>query len=100
METDYKIFVHIFDPSTGIPVAQDDAMPRRGGLPTRLWAPGDLVTDSVPIEIGEVVPGNYGIAIGVYDPATGERLPLQSAEGELSDDGRFVTGERVIIGPG
>ena len=100
METDYKIFVHIFDPSTGIPVAQDDAMPRRGGLPTRLWAPGDLVTDSFPIEIGGVAPGNYGIAIGVYDPATGERLPLQTAEGELSDDGRFVTGERVIIGPG
>jgi hypothetical protein len=98
MKTDYKIFVHIFDPNTGIPVAQDDAMPHRGGLPTRLWTPGELVTDIIPIEIGEVTPGKYGIAFGVYDPVTGERLPMQTIGGAMSDDGRYVTEEQIIIG--
>lgn len=100
MDKDYKIFVHIFEPGTGIPVAQDDAMPHRGGLPTRLWAPGDRVTDSIPIDISQVEAGEYGLAIGVYDPATGDRLPLEIFGADAPEDGRFVTGDLIIVESG
>jgi hypothetical protein len=103
METDYKIFVHVFDPATNIPVAQDDAMPHRWAYPTTFWGPGEVVDDLIPISLVGVQPGAYGIAVGVYDPATMERLPVADGTDQpstlgLQPDGRFVLpGQAVII---
>ncbi|MCP4535506.1 MAG: hypothetical protein GY831_30330, partial [Delftia sp.] len=66
METNYKIFVHVFDPATGIPVVQDDAMPRRNTFPTTFWWPGEVVVDVIPISLAGVPAGAYGVAVGVY----------------------------------
>ncbi|MGW8319270.1 MAG: hypothetical protein ACWGPS_08470 [Candidatus Promineifilaceae bacterium] len=90
MEGDYKIFVHIADPSTGVPVAQDDAMPHRNGYPTRFWAPGEVVVDRIPIMLDAAPAGTYDIAIGVYDPLTRERQPLLEREGQQPQDRRLV----------
>jgi hypothetical protein len=99
METDYKIFVHVFDPATGILVAQDDAMPHRWAYPTSFWGPGEVVDDLIPISLAGVQPGTYGIAVGVYDPATMERLPVTDGTGDLKPDGRYVLpGKTVTIG--
>lgn len=97
MHTDYKIFVHIFDPTTGVPVAQDDAMPHRWAYPTTFWWPGETVDDRIPIQLEGVPPGRYGIAIGVYDPSTGERLTLVNSQGRLIADGRLVLEEIVEL---
>lgn len=103
METDYKIFVHVFDPATGVPVAQDDAMPHRWAYPTTFWGPGEVVDDLIPISLAGVQPGAYGIAVGVYDPMTMERLPVADGTGQpstldLQPDGRFVLpGQAVIV---
>ena len=97
METDYMIFVHIFDPATGIPVAQDDAMPHRSAYPTTFWWPGETVADLIPISLNGVPPGSYGIAVGVYEPSTGERLSLVNSLGQLIPDGRLVLDEIVEI---
>jgi hypothetical protein len=99
MPLNYKIFVHVFDPATGIPVAQDDAEPHRGGYPTLFWAPEEIVQDHVPVSLTGVSPGRYGIAIGAYNPATGDRLPVIDAQGRQSSDGRLVLEETVEIAP-
>jgi hypothetical protein len=99
MAVDYKVFVHIFDPTTGIPVAQDDAMPLHWTYPTSYWYPGEMVTDPITISLEDVPPGSYGLAVGVYDPATMERLPVVDRVGLLQADGRLVLqGEGVSTG--
>jgi hypothetical protein len=97
MDTDYKIFVHIFDSETGEIVAQDDAMPRRWLYPTTLWWPGETVQDPISISMDDASPGTYGIAIGVYEPLTGERLPLVNSYGQLIPDGRVVLEEVIEL---
>jgi hypothetical protein len=96
METDYKVFVHIADPATGIPVAQDDAMPRHNAYPTTFWWPGERVKDQVSVSLHSVPAGRYDIAIGLYDPMSGERLPLRDRRGQLVEDGRCVLEEKVV----
>jgi hypothetical protein len=97
-DTDYKVFVHVYDPATQIPVAQDDAMPLRWRYPTGLWAAGEVVTDTVPIALGEVPDGDYGLAVGVYNPANMERLEVVDGTGQTQPDGRLVLpGETVRV---
>jgi hypothetical protein len=98
MLTDYKVFVHIFDLGTGIPVAQDDSMPLRWTYPTTYWRPGEVMTDVISIPVEQVAPGTYGLAVGAYDPASGERLPVYDRSEQVQPDGRLVLdGERVRV---
>ena len=97
MALDYKVFVHLFDPATGIPVAQDDAMPRRWQFPTTLWWPGEVITDLISISLDMVPAGQYGLAVGVYDPLTGARLPVLDSAGQVVADGRLLLPEMVAI---
>lgn len=96
METDYKMFVHVFDPATGVPVAQDDAMPKRWEYPTRFWMPGETVVDKMQVYLGGASPGEYGLAVGVYDPETTERLPVRDPTGVRHADERLVLPEESI----
>jgi hypothetical protein len=96
MAIDYKVFVHVFNPETNIPVAQDDAMPQRWRYPTTLWGPGEQIEDEIPIDIRGVAPGRYGVAVGVYDPQTMERLPVVDADGQACPDGRLILPEEIV----
>jgi hypothetical protein len=96
MQTDYKVFVHVFEPSTGIPVAQDDSMPHRGGYPTRFWWPGEVVEDRIPVSLDAAAPGFYGLAVGVYDPVTMERIPVTDNTGQLMADGRLILPDEQV----
>jgi len=99
METDYKVFVHVFDRATDAVVAQDDAMPRRWRYPTTLWEPGQRVEDEIPVDIDDLASGKYRVGVGVYDPETMVRLAVAGTETCISQDGRLVLpGETVIIG--
>jgi hypothetical protein len=80
MATDYKVFVHVYDRATRIPVAQDDAMPLRWRYPTTLWVAGEGITDTVPISLAGVPAGQYGLAVGVYNPVDMEILPAHDDE--------------------
>jgi hypothetical protein len=97
-ESDYKVFVHVFDPATGIPVAQHDGMPRNWTYPMTRWWPGEVVADPISISLQGVPAGSYLIGVGVYDPATGDRLPLVDGEGRQIEDGRLVLDETVKVG--
>ena len=96
--TRYKVFVHVSEPATGVPVAQADLEPNYGGYPTTLWLPGVLVNDKIEISLAGVPAGEYEIAVGLYDPQTTDRLPPAAGDGSDTNDGRYVLpGETVRV---
>jgi hypothetical protein len=97
MKADYKVFVHLFDPATETIVTQHDAMPRESRYPTSRWAKGEVVSDSIILALAEVPPGRYRLAVGVYDPATMDRLSAVDADGRPVRDDRVVLAEEIEI---
>jgi hypothetical protein len=97
MDRDFKIFVHVFDPTTDVPMAQDDAMPHRNAYPTSYWGLEEVVEDHIRIFLRDVPPGSYGLAVGVYDPDTGERLEVIDGDGKIATDGRLILTELVTV---
>jgi hypothetical protein len=75
----YKVFAHIYDPATETIVAQWDAMPRNNAYPTSRWIADEVITETLIIPLANVPPGEYRIAIGLYNPAG--RLPVSGTSG-------------------
>jgi 4-amino-4-deoxy-L-arabinose transferase-like glycosyltransferase len=74
---DYMLFAHLLAPD-GQRVAQVD-LP----LPSSSWTPGRYQATELPIGIPvDAPPGIYRLAIGLYEPPGGPRLPL-AADGAL-----------------
>jgi hypothetical protein len=87
MENQYKFFIHLIDPAGGEIVAQVDAAPRDWRYPTFAWEAGERVHDEVALSLAELPAGEYGLFVGWYDEANGERLPAtgpDSEEGETA----------------
>ncbi len=84
---DFKVFVHVVAPD-GTLAAQADAAPVNWMYPTTAWQPGETIRDVHVIPLDAALPrGDYRVAVGMYDPATGVRLPLRDAQGApLPDD--------------
>ncbi len=85
---DYVIFVHVIANPVSPPIAQQDQRPGGGALPPQNWLPG-VLHDTITVDLHSVPPGRYQIAVGLYDPRTGNRL-LPSG---LLDDARVFIGE-------
>lgn len=83
--TDYTVFVHLFD-ATGAPAGQTDSPPNEGLSPTRLWQRGDIIRDTRPLPPG---PATHA-RVGLYDPATGERLPATQGDRPLPDNAYLI----------
>ena len=79
----YKIFIQLRD-ATGRTIASADHEAFDGLLPTQLW-PVNLIlkdTNGIPIP-DDISPGNYALFVGLYDPASVERLRIvDDASGE------------------
>ncbi len=78
---DYSVFVHLTDENE-ILQAQRDSWPGAGSLPTRDWTPGAFVLDrhSLTIPLTAPAPARLRVDVGVYDYATGGRLPVNGGE--------------------
>ncbi|MEM7797896.1 MAG: hypothetical protein AAF633_01785 [Chloroflexota bacterium] len=91
---DYTVFVHFFDLETGLPLAQYDAMPRSWTYPTSRWGLDEQIDEQIVLDLGQIPPGKYGLGVGLYNAATGERLPIvaYSPDGERVkiDDRRLL----------
>ena len=90
LSKDYRIFVHLFDPTTETIAAQYDAMPLHNTYPTRWWQPGEVVSDEIRLSLDGVPAGRYSLAVGLYDPQTLERLPGVDARGQPIPQGRLI----------
>lgn len=95
-KTDYTVFVHLFDPTTQRLVAQNDAPPRRGAYPTSWWVAGEVVSDTVTLSLQGVPPGEYRLAVGLYEYPSGVRLRARTADGAPIPDDRPVLPEAII----
>lgn len=86
MSVDYTTFVHLIGPphpDTGSVVwAQRDAQPCNHSYRTTRWTPGEVVWDDYTLVLPADMPaGIFALQIGMYDLATGQRLPIQSRDG-------------------
>jgi 4-amino-4-deoxy-L-arabinose transferase-like glycosyltransferase len=88
---DYTTLIHMGQPDTP-PLSTGDSPPLGGDYPTRIWGNGETVDDLYSLLIpADLPPGRYPVWIGMYDPATGVRLPV-TVEGELQPNGVYLAG--------
>ena len=99
-DIDYTVFVHLVGPD-GLPHGQLDVFPGGGSAPTSSWAPGQVIVDELALPIAaDAAPGTYHIAIGMYDAASGGRLPITDASGQRLPDDRFILPIGITVGGG
>ena len=73
---DYIFFIHLATPQGGI-VSQIDAPPLGGIRPTSQWEVGEVMVDPYQLPIPpSILPGDYQLRVGLYDPDTKVRLPI------------------------
>jgi hypothetical protein len=81
---DFFIFVHLLD-AAGNRVAQRDTPPWQGRFPTSSWRAGTLVVDVHDLALpAGLPPGEYTLAVGMFDPASGAHPPM-SLDGRVLD---------------
>jgi hypothetical protein len=86
MDRDWSVFLHLNDPVLGGPIAQRDMYPGAGLLATSLLEPGRRWVDTYVLTIPAtaIAPAELELAVGLYDFANGQRLPV-------TDDGPPIT---------
>ena len=86
VQNDLTVFVHLYGPD-GQLVSQADGYPLSGMSPFWLWPAGQTLLDQRVLTWPDASePGVYQLGVGLYDPATGERLPVYNASGAAQPD--------------
>jgi 4-amino-4-deoxy-L-arabinose transferase-like glycosyltransferase len=81
----HKISVQLLD-GAGQLVAQHDAEPVSGFVPTTAWQPGQVIIDRHGIQLPDDLPADrYTLAVAVYYAYSGARLPVM-INGEKAGD--------------
>lgn len=95
----YKVFAHLYDAQSNEIVAQIDTMPLDWRFPTTDWRAGELVADEIRLALEGVAPGEYVLALGVYEQGTGERLKVNEGSHDVtvSDDDRLILDGALLI---
>ena len=82
-EKDYKVFVHLRDLDDRQMISQHESDPVYGYTPMTRWEPGELMADEHLLPLpADTPPGTYQLWVGIYDPATGERVTRSDAPGQ------------------
>ncbi|MEA3336417.1 MAG: hypothetical protein U9R25_10940 [Chloroflexota bacterium] len=90
---DYVVFTHLVLPPSSV-WAQSDEMPQLGAAPTSGWQPGQQIEDHYTLTLPpDAPPGVYFVEIGIYDPATNDRLQV-----DFSDKG-IILGQVKVEKP-
>jgi hypothetical protein len=85
MDVGYTTFVHLLG-EDGQVVSQVDHVPGDGAFPTTGWLPGEVIADEfeIPWPDHQAPPARI-VEVGIYDSATGERLPVIEETGQMID---------------
>lgn len=90
MEVNYRVFVHLLSEEGEI-WAQKDSPPVEASRPTAGWVEGEVIRDEYQIALeGEMPIGEYLLTAGIYNPLSGERLPVLI-------EGERVQGDRIPL---
>jgi hypothetical protein len=72
----YTVFMHLAS-ATQPYITGADSQPCQAWYPTDQWQAGEWVDDTLTLTVPtDLAPGEYQLALGLYDLATGERLPV------------------------
>jgi 4-amino-4-deoxy-L-arabinose transferase-like glycosyltransferase len=86
----YTVFTHLLD-SAGQLRAQQDNPPQQGRYPTSWWSPGETIIDPHTLLLPpDLAPGSYTLRLGLYQPETGQRLPLKNQGQDFVDLPNFI----------
>jgi len=97
VEQNWKVFVHLVGPE-GTIVSQNDKYPYDGLYPTYRWWPGQIVDDPYELSVpADAQPGDYQIAVGMYDELSEERIAVRAVDGHPVDDNRYFLPRPVSI---
>ncbi len=89
LAVNYTVFIHL-RAADGFVRGQADGPPVAGHYPTTAWPPGELIQDIHPLPTIDISQADH-LAIGLYDPVTGQRLSAFGPAGQRLPD------EAVII---
>jgi hypothetical protein len=93
LAADYTVFVHVSDEG-GTRIAQGDGPPVDGLYPMSAWRPGQIVADHRRVALP---PGSaadrLSVAVGLYTPADGARLPV------MDSVGRRLPQDQIVLNP-
>ena len=90
MDVNYTVFVQLLN-HAGQVVSQQDLQPLAGAAPTTTWLSGEILTDPYSLTLPADLPsGDYHLITGLYNAATGERLPASSG-------GDFVELQQIAV---
>jgi len=93
----YTVFTHLLDGQNVIR-GQHDTTPVMGQRPTTGWAAGEVIVDPYEMPVSEdAVPGPLRVEFGMYDPATGERLPMTREDGSPIPERRILLEQIVEV---
>jgi hypothetical protein len=88
-DVDYHLFLQLLTVG-GALVAQHDSLPGGGYTPTSAWSPGMEVSDRHGLSLpADLPPGDYRLIAGLYDPTSGQRLPVDRG-GDFVEIGRIA----------
>jgi hypothetical protein len=97
INTRYKVFAQLLTPDNAL-VAQSDSFPTAGQRSvgqqrhTTGWLPGEIITDPHTLTLpADLSPGHYQLITGLYNPTTGERLPILDENDNPVADAIFIT---------
>jgi hypothetical protein len=94
---DYSVFVHLVDQDGELVGQQDHAPGASSGRPPTTWAESEVIADEHRISLLRAVQGDLSFLVGVYNWATGERLPV-SVDGVLAGD-IYQVGAAMVARP-
>ncbi len=84
VDRDFQVFVHLLN-EQGEKLAQRDGQPVLWLRPTSTWQPGERIVDRYGLLLpDDLPPGEYRIAVGLYDAASGQRLPVSAGPGDFA----------------
>lgn len=96
VEAQFKVFTHllgdVFNAETeNFLWGQQDNEPVNNKRPTTTWRPGEVIVDAYAMPTALNAPeGSYTLEIGLYNPATGERL-------QVVDEGGNAIADHIIL---
>jgi 4-amino-4-deoxy-L-arabinose transferase-like glycosyltransferase len=85
MDKDYTVFVHVLD-ANGNLRTQVDRQPFSGAYPTSSWDANEIVRDNAVLDLQDVPPGKYRLAIGLYEFPSLARLPVNVSDEWILDE--------------
>lgn len=86
----FTVFTHLLDMNDAVATGQDNP-PCRGACPTITWRPGEVIRDEYQWRLPPILlPGQYRVQVGMYEPDTLTRLEVLDASGA-------VIGDRLIL---